>query len=581
VSAEHGDPPPSNEAPIAISDAQRRMVIIGGMLALFLAAIDATIVSTAAPKMVSELGGLDLLAWVFTAYMLTSTMTLPLAGKLGDLYGRKPLFLIAVVVFVLGSLLAGLATSMFWLIVARGVQGFGSGMIFASTFAVVADLYSPLERGRVQGAFAGVFGMSSVIGPTLGGWITDVSTWRWVFLINLPVGLIAFTVILLRMPWTRINERVGRPQIDFLGAAMLTVAVVPFLLAMVWAGDRYEWASAEIIGLIAISIVALAAFLVIEIRAAEPILPLELFRIPTYRLSSVLLLLSGAGMFGAITLVPLFYQGVIGVSARTSGTLMTPMMIAIPFAAFISGQTMTRTGRYKFMLLGGSVLMAAGLLLFSTVDGGTSREAVVPRIIVIGFGLGLTLPLLQVIVQNSVPFQMMGVATASVQFFRQIGGTLGVAILTSLVLHQFRGSLPGISPRLPGVLDEPSPLLDAGELGSLETAYNGVAAAGDPPFAVILEALRFSLADAISVVFVVSATLMIAAAIITIFLPELELQRVSPVEMARRAAAERQAAAASANGQPAPPSLDGTVPDGGSPVGSDPSMPVAPPPADT
>ncbi|MCY4615881.1 MAG: DHA2 family efflux MFS transporter permease subunit, partial [Chloroflexi bacterium] len=341
--------PSVSAAPLEIDARARRLIVVGAMLALFLAAIDATIVGTAVPSIVGDLGGIDLLAWVFTSYLLTSTVTLPLAGKFGDLFGRKPLFLIAVVIFVIASVAAGLAPSMEALIGGRALQGVGAGLIFATTMAVIADLYSPLERGRVQGAVAGVFGIASVIGPTLGGWITDVSTWRWIFLINLPIGVIAFMAILVLMPWTRL-PRAGEAKIDFAGAILLSAAVVPFLLAMVWGGDRYEWLGPETLGLVAFSMVALAGFVAVEARVPEPLVPLFLFRNRVFAVSAVLLLLTGAGMFGSLTLIPLYLQGVAGVSARLSGTLMTPMMIAVPIAAAFSGQMMSRTGRYKYLL---------------------------------------------------------------------------------------------------------------------------------------------------------------------------------------------------------------------------------------
>ena len=531
-------PPAFDAAPLELDARSRRLVVLGAMLAMFLAAIDATIVGTAVPRIVGDLGGIDLLAWVFTSYLLVSTVTLPLAGKLGDLYGRKPLFLVAVVIFVAASMVAGAAQSMELLIAARAAQGIGGGMIFATTFAVIADLYSPLERGRVQGAVAGVFGIASVIGPTLGGWITDVSTWRWIFYINMPIGIIAFAVILLRMPWTRLY-REGEARIDFAGAVLLSVAVVPFLLAMVWGGDRYEWASAQTIGLVAISLVALAGFVAVEARAAEPLVPLFLFKNRTFAVSAVLLLLTGAGMFGALTMIPLYLQGVIGVSARTSGTLMTPMMIAIPISAGLAGWLMTRTGRYKYLLIAGILVMVAGLFSFATVDADTGRGQAIPRMIVITLGLGITLPLLNVVVQNAVPFQVVGVATASVQFFRQIGGTLGVALLTGVMLNNYRSGLDDVASGLPAVLDNPSALLNESEVAGLQARYEATAAAGDPAFEIVLAAARVSLADAISVVFVVAAVTVALSIVAAIVLPELELQRFSPAELARRAAAAR------------------------------------------
>ena len=565
-------PPAFDAAPLEVDARSRRLVVLGAMLAMFLAAIDATIVGTAVPRIVGDLGGIDLLAWVFTSYLLASTVTLPLAGKLGDLYGRKPLFLVAVVVFVTASMVSGAAQSMELLVAARAAQGIGGGMIFASTLAVIADLYSPLERGRVQGAVAGVFGIASVIGPTLGGWITDVSTWRWIFYINLPIGIIAFAVILFRMPWTQLY-REGEARIDFAGAVLLSVAVVPFLLAMVWGGDRYEWASAQTIGLIAISLLALAGFVATEARASEPLVPLFLFKNRTFAVSALLLLLTGAGMFGALTLIPLYLQGVIGVSARTSGTLMTPMMIAIPISAGLAGWLMTRTGRYKYLLIVGILVMVAGLLSFATVDADTGRGQAIPRMIVITLGLGVTLPLLNVVVQNAVPFHVVGVATSSVQFFRQIGGTLGVALFTGVMLNSYRSGLDDVASGLPAVLDNPSALLNESEVAGLQARYEATAAAGDPAFELVLAAARVSLADAISGVFVVAAVTVALSIVAAIVLPELELQRLTPAEMARRAAAARAGGDAGAAEQRA--HAGGGGPDGSA---QPPIIAPAPPP---
>ena len=542
------DPPAT--APLEVDARARRLIVVGAMLALFLAAIDATIVGTAVPSIVGDLGGIDLLAWVFTAYLLTSTVTLPLAGKIGDLFGRKPLFLVAVVVFVAASVAAGAAPTMEALIAGRALQGIGAGLIFATTMAVIADLYSPLERGRVQGAVAGVFGIASVVGPTAGGWITDVSTWRWIFLINVPVGVIAFAAILVLMPWTRL-PRAGEARLDVLGAVLLSLAVVPFLLAMVWGGERYEWLGPETLGLIAFAAVALAAFVAVEARAAEPLVPLFLFRNRVFAVSAVLLLLTGGGMFGAFTLIPLYLQGVLGESARVSGTLMTPMMIAVPISAAFAGQMMSRTGRYKYLLIVGIAVMTAGMLSFATVDEQTGRAEAIARMIVMTLGLGVTLPLLQVVVQNAVPFSVVGVATASVQFFRQIGGTLGVAVLTGIMVGRFRDGLGEAAAGLPAVLDNPSALLNESEVAGLQQRYEASAGLGAPAFEVVLAAARVSLAEAISLVFVAGAIIVACSLVAALALPELELQSESPAELARREAAARQGAAGEGGGHDA------------------------------
>ncbi len=527
-------------APVAVTPGSRRIVIAGTLLALFLAALDQTVVSTALPRIIADLQGIGLLAWVFSAYMLASTIVVPLIGKLGDQFGRKPIFLAAIVIFIAGSVAAGAAQSMLQLVVFRAVQGVGGGMLFATSFAIVGDLYSPLERGRIQGLFAAMFGISSVLGPALGGWITDATSWRWIFYINLPVGVLALAVVSLGMPWTRpLDGR--RPRLDLWGSFTLTAALLPFLLALVWAGDRYPWRSWEIAALIGLATVALAAFVQAERRASEPILPLQLFRNRTFAVSAVILLLSGAGMFGAITMLPLFLQGAQQIPAARAGSLMIPLSLALVGGSATAGQLMTRTGRYRFLVIGGAVIMTAGLLLLSRINVDTPYAQLVPRMILVGAGLGLTMPVFAVIVQNALPYQMLGVATSAVQFFRSVGGTLGVAVFTGIMLHRFRSGLDGTAADVPAVTGNLSKLLNERGATEVQRAYAESAPSGVAPWSQVLELAHVSQSEAIAGVFLIAACVVAVTFVFAWLLPELELQRVSPQEMARRLAAQQTA----------------------------------------
>jgi EmrB/QacA subfamily drug resistance transporter len=430
--------------------------------------------------------------------------------------------------------LAGAAQTMLQLVSVRALQGLGAGMLFATTFAVVGDLYSARERGKVQGAFAAMFGLASVVGPTLGGWITDATSWRWIFYINIPIGILAFAVVFVGMPWARPRGH-ERPSLDVLGGALLVVAVISLLLGVVWGGDRYDWESPQIAGLFAVSAVLLALFVLAERRASEPILPLSLFRNRTFTVSAIALALLGAGMFGAITLVPLFLQGSLGVAATNSGSLMTPMMLSIVVGATTGGQVMSRTGRYKLLMLGGVALMLVGALLFTTVSAEMSRAEVIPYMVLLGFGLGITLPTTTTVVQNALPFELLGVASASVQFFRSMGGTLGVALLTGIMLSRFRDGLADAAGGAATIVQSPNALLNEDAAESLRATYEQTAGSGDPPFDVVLEAVRDTLADAIGTVFFVAAGIVAVAFLVVLFLPELPLRQHSPRDLARLA----------------------------------------------
>jgi EmrB/QacA subfamily drug resistance transporter len=402
----------------------------GLMVTLLLAALDQTIVATALPRIVSDLGGLSSYSWVFTAYLLASTVTVPLYGKLGDVYGRRPLFLLAIVVFLAGSALCGLAQNMPELVLFRGIQGLGAGGLFPLALAVIANVVPPADRGRYQGLIGAVFAGASIGGPLAGGFIVDHASWRWIFYINLPVGGLALAVISLTMP-----RRSARREhsIDYSGAALLAAGTVALLLGLVWGGREYPWTSLQVVGALAASAALLAAFAAVERRAAEPILPFDLLRRKTVAASVISISLSGMAMFGTITFVPLFVQGVIGTSATSSGVVLTPLILGAVTTSVLSGQWISRSGRYRPNALAGPVVLTAGLVLLWRMGVGTTSGEAARNMVIAGVGVGLMMQVFVLNVQNAVPTRVMGAATALTQFSRSIGATVGVTIMGVIV----------------------------------------------------------------------------------------------------------------------------------------------------
>lgn len=424
--------------PTSFSDlhpTRKKFTMIGVILAMLLAALDQTIVGTALPTIVRELGGADHLTWVVTAYLLASTVTVPIYGKLSDLYGRKWFFFSGIIIFLIGSLLAGASQNMLQLIIFRALQGIGGGAIMGNAFAIIADLFEPAERAKWQGALGGVFGLSSVLGPALGGLLTDHASWRWVFYVNLPVGLIALAVIAFLMP--KVVPHVKDKSLDFWGAGTLILALVPLLLALSFGGRQLAWGSATELGLFALGLVGLAGFIWAETKARQPILPLDLFKNGVFTTSIIITLLTGAAMFGALVYIPLFAQLVQGVSATASGTILTPLMVGLISASIISGQVISRTGKYRFIVMAGLAVMAGSLAWLSFITPDINEWALRLRMVGLGLGLGVAIPTFNIVVQTAVGPARLGVATASIQLFRQIGGTVGTAIFGAFFNNSF------------------------------------------------------------------------------------------------------------------------------------------------
>lgn len=414
-------------------------VIIGTlMLALLLAALDQTIVSTALPTIVSEFGGLNHLSWVVTAYLLAATVSAPLWGKLGDQYGRKGLFQAAIMIFLAGSALCGLAQNMAELIVFRGLQGLGGGGLLVLAVAIVGDVVSPRDRGRYQGVFGGVFAFASVVGPLLGGLFVDHLSWRWVFYVNLPIGVVALFVIaaILHPPVER-----TRHTIDYLGAALLGAAVTCVVLMTSWGGTTYPWNSTVVIGLALVAIMFLILWHVAERRAVEPILPLHLFRKSVFAVTSAIGFVAGFAMMGTLAYMPLFLQVVHGVSATGSGLYLVPMMIGMLGASIGSGQAISRTGHYRIFPIIGMGLTTVAMVLLHSLDEHSSTTVMGAYLFVLGVGLGLVVQVLVIAVQNVVAYRDLGVATSSATFFRSIGGAFGVAVYGSIFAGQLSGQI--------------------------------------------------------------------------------------------------------------------------------------------
>ena len=421
------------------------LVIMSGlMLGMFLAALDQTIVSTALPTIVGDFHRSDLLSWVITAYLLASTASTPLWGKAGDLYGRKRVFQLAIVVFLVASALCGASRNMYELIAFRGLQGIGGGGLISLVFAIIGDVIPPRQRGRYQGYFGGVFGVASVVGPLAGGFAVDSLSWRYIFYINLPIGLAALIVTnrVLKLPVRR-----RQVLIDWWGALLLVAGVSCILLGTQSGGRDFPWASWQIIGLFTLGALILAGFAVREKLAPEPILPLELFRMQIFTVANIVSFVSGVAMFGALAFLPQYLQLVHGVSATESGLLLLPLLVGLLVMSIGSGRYISRTGRYRWFPLAGTVLVTVGLALLSRLGAHTSLIIVSLDILVFGAGLGLFIQVLTLVVQNAVPMRQMGVATSSVTFFRSMGGAIGASALGAVLTAQIAHELPRFLPR--------------------------------------------------------------------------------------------------------------------------------------
>lgn len=512
----------------SLSTRQKAFATVGIMLTLLLVALDQTVVGTAMPRIIADLNGLSVYAWVTTAYLVASTVVVPVSGKLGDMFGRKPFVLVGMVGFMIGSWLSGLSQSMPELIAFRAVQGIFGGVLFANTFTVLADIFEPAQRVRMQGLFGAVFGLSSVIGPTAGGWITDNLTWRWVFYVNIPVGVLAILTTAIFLPY--VKSKASWREIDFVGVVLLSAGVIPLLIGLSIT-NTHAWTSPEVLTLLISGGVILVAFWAYETRiAGNPIVPFELFRRNQFAVMALMSFFTAVGMFGGILFVPLLYQGVLGVSATNSGNLLIPMMGGLVVFSTISGQLLPRIKFYRIIGVLGIAGMILGMLLLTTVTTSTSQWTVAAYTVIMGGGLGLTFPLSISVVQVALPQQVVGVATSQMQFWRNLGGVVGTAVLGSILANRLTTHIQSqmaalhLPPQLSGVPSGGSPqsILDPNNLAHIRA---GLAPAARPVFDQVIHAIRIGLADAIHDVFLIGAVILIVAMIASAFLKEVPIPR--------------------------------------------------------
>ncbi len=487
----------------------------GTMLALLLAALDQTIVGTAIPRIVADLNGLDRLAWVTTAYLVTSTTMTPIAGKLGDLFGRKPFLLAGMIGFVVASAFCGLAQDMTQLIVFRGIQGIFGGVLFATVFSVIGDLFAPAQRARAQGLFGAVFGLASIVGPTAGGFITDHWSWRWVFEVNIPVGIVAVAVVVAGLPY--VKSKASWRDIDFWGAITLSAGIVPLLIALTITNTN-AWTSFPVVSLLALAAVMLAVFVVVESRVAQPIVPLHLFKNTTFTVSMVVGFLTAFGMFGSILFTPLVFQGVLGISATNSGALITPMMFGLIGASTLTGFLMRRITYYRFLGTLGVAVMIFGMWLLSQITPASAQWQVVAALIVVGLGIGTTFPLYLTAVQTALPRQYLGVASSQIQFWRNLGGTVGSAILGAVLANR----LPDYLKTRVSNLNLPAQVVSSlPKGGSANSILDPTLLAKLPP--AFVHAIRLALSDTLHDIYVFAGVVLVIALISTVFMKEVPL----------------------------------------------------------
>jgi EmrB/QacA subfamily drug resistance transporter len=534
-----------------------RVAILSGLTAaMMLAGLDQTVVATALPRIVTELGGLSQLSWVFTAYMMTSTITVPIYGKLSDIFGRRGFFFGGIGIFLLGSVLCGLSQNMTQLIFFRGLQGIGAGSIMVNTLAVIGDTFPRKEQAKWQGMIGAVFGVTSVIGPLVGGWITDNFSWRWIFYINIPVGLAAIAVLSRSLP-VKVHE-IKERSIDFLGASLITLFLIPLLLAFVWAGSRYAWNSIQIIGLFVLALLSLSAFIWVERRAKDPIISLQLFKNRVFSVAVIAIFLTTIGMFGIILYLPLFAQGVVGVSATTSGLILLPMMLSMAVTSVLAGQIVARNGKYKIISIIAVAIMAVGMFLFSQIGVSSASLDLTYRMIIFGVGLGPTMAMFVFAIQNAFDRNRMGEVTASAQLFRGLGATVGGAILGGVMnahLAQFRTTIQnepfvalirqynpgGIHPIDSSTVQQF--LSPAGQARMQAIIARAPASIHDQllsSFDHFLQTIKFAFSQSINQTYLIGFAIIVVAFIVVLFLPQVAIRKDkhTPMEEAGQKLAE-------------------------------------------
>ncbi|MDN3015591.1 MDR family MFS transporter [Paenibacillus sp. BSR1-1] len=497
------------------------------LLTMFFSSMDQTVVSTAMPTIIGDLHGLHLYAWVFTAYMMASSVTIPIYGKLSDVFGRKPFYLFGLIMFGIGSAVSGQAHTMIELIMARAFQGIGAGAMMSMPRATIGDIFTPQERGKWMGVMMAVFGLSSIIGPALGGWITDTLSWRWVFYINLPFAILAIIGVSITLPKVRAEHQV---KIDWIGSAILVVGLIPILLGFTWAGTKYDWGSPTELTLFIGGLIVLILFVLWERKAKDPLLAPSLFKNRIFSTSLILGILIGMTMFGTLIFLPVYVQGVIGLNAQSSGWVMSPMMLGFIVGCIVSGQVMSKTGRYKFLAIISGAVIVAGSILMNQMDIHTSWTSVAFNMVVIGLGIGSLMPLMNMVVQNAFPYKMMGTVNSTQQFVNSLGGVIASPIFGSILnkaftqkfnetlpesLQQFKSKLAGVNPQA---------LLTSEAQQAIAAQFNKFGNAGHQMYIQLMNAVKSSLTYGVQHLFMVGLVFAILSFIGTFFLPEVKLK---------------------------------------------------------
>lgn len=505
-------------------------IMIGLMFGILLASLDSTIVGTAMPKIIEKLKGFDYYTWPVISYLLCITISMPLFGKLADLYGFKKIYVIGIVIFLIGSALCGMSQNMIELIIFRGFQGIGGAVLISNTMAIIGILFPPADRAKYTGILGTAGALASVIGPTLGGYITDNLSWRWIFYVNVPVGIITLVLILLSLPSHQTNHEVKK--IDYLGALTLITCLVPMLLSFTWGGNRYNWSSGQILGMFSVSIVMLLLFIFIEKKAVEPIIPLSLFKDAIFNVSCIEMFLINGILMGASIFLPLFVQSVIGTSASKSGEIMTPMMFSLIIGSIISGVIISKTQKYKIQSIIGFLILAVGTVMLSFLGVHTKNSQIVMDMIVIGVGMGIIMPILSSAAQNAFTEKEMGVVTSGVQFFKLLGSTIASAVLGTVLTSSMKSGLKSINPgNLPNnlltLVKNPSALSNPDVLKGVKGKLPPEML---PSFVKLMNQVKHVLSNSIHDVFVICIIISCIAFIFGLFLKEIPLAKTEKVD---------------------------------------------------
>jgi len=517
-----------------IEGSQRWWVLTAVLVTMFFSSLDQTVVSTAMPVIISQLKGFAMYAWVFTAYMMTSAVTVPIYGKLSDVYGRKPFYIFGLAVFMVGSAISGQAHSMGALIAARAAQGIGAGAMLSMPRASIGDIFNPRERGRWMGLIVATFGLASIAGPSFGGWITDTFGWPWVFYVNLPVAALALFLVWRFMPAVRTPQEA---RVDYWGSFLLVAGLLPILLGFTWAGTTYPWGSWQTIALLVGGVAIVAAFLLYERRAPDPILNPELFKNAIFTNTMVIGVLVSMVMFGALSFLPVFVQGVVGLSAEQSGLVLTPMMLSFTAGSVIGGQVMSRSGRYKALAVAGAVFMAAGMYLLTTMTFQTTYPTVIRNVLVLGLGVGAIMPLLTTVVQNAFPYRVMGMVNSSQQFVMSLGGVIAAPILGSVLSSTFLRELPlnlppalrtalsHLPPAARGAVRDPQGLVTAQAQAAVQGEFSHFGTAGHALYTTFIHGVRLALTDGMHDLFVIALALALGTLLGAVLLREIPLKQ--------------------------------------------------------